>query len=81
MDQAMGDLQTQLEEIKRFYEEERNIRQRLENEVQALRNGMHHVPMGQNQGQTMNGKDGGESLKRDSAEGEGDRDGKRQRTE
>jgi transcriptional regulator CBF1 len=84
MDQAMGDLQTQLEEIKRFYEEERNIRQRLENELQALRSGMHHVPMnvGQNpvQGQSMNGKDG-ESLKRDAGEGDGDRDGKRQRTE
>jgi transcriptional regulator CBF1 len=82
MDQAMGDLQTQLEEIKRFYEEERNIRQRLENEIQGLRSGMHHVAMNVNQiqGQGMSGKEG-ESLKRDAAEGEGDRDGKRQRTE
>jgi len=83
MDQAMGDLQTQLEEIKRFYEEERNIRQRLENELQALRNGMHHVAISgtnQVQGQAMSGKDG-EGLKRDPVEIEGDREGKRQRTE
>jgi bHLH factor len=85
MDQAMGDLQTQLEEIKRFYEEERNIRQRLENELQGLRSGLHSIQMSggvqQVQGQGMGGKDV-ESLKRDAVEGgEGDRDGKRQRTE
>ena len=84
MDQAMGDLQTQLEEIKRFYEEERNIRQRLENELQGMRTGIHHVQMavGQNQvqGGGMNGKEG-EGPKRDAADGDGDRDGKRQRTE
>ncbi|KXN83196.1 Centromere-binding protein 1 [Leucoagaricus sp. SymC.cos] len=38
MDQAMGDLQNQLEEVKRMWEEERNARQRLELELENLRN-------------------------------------------
>lgn len=38
MDQAMGDLQNQLEEVKRMWEEERNARQRLELELETLRN-------------------------------------------
>src|SRR5882757_1746547 len=67
MDQAMGDLQTQLEEIKRFYEEERNIRQRLENELQALRSGIHHLSGGVQQNQIQGGKEG-ENLKRDTGE-------------
>lgn len=37
MDQAMGDLQTQLEEMRRLWEEERDARQRVEKEVVALR--------------------------------------------
>ena len=37
MDQAMGDLQTQLEEVRRLWEEERNVRQRLESELNMLR--------------------------------------------
>lgn len=83
MDQAMGDLQTQLEEIKRFYEEERNIRQRLENELQGMRTGIQHVQMAVGQNQSGHGISGKESegLKRDAADGDGDRDGKRQRTE
>ncbi|KAF8644020.1 hypothetical protein AX16_008736 [Volvariella volvacea WC 439] len=40
MDQAMGDLQAQLEEVKRLWEEERLARQRLESELEVLR-GMH----------------------------------------
>ncbi|KAJ3552580.1 hypothetical protein NP233_g12847 [Leucocoprinus birnbaumii] len=38
MDQAMGDLQNQLEEVKRMWEEERNARQRVELELETLRN-------------------------------------------
>lgn len=41
MDQAMGDLQNQLEEVKRMWEEERNARQRLELELENLRNVTH----------------------------------------
>lgn len=40
MDQAMGDLQAQLEEVRRAWDEERAQRQRLETELQVLR-GMH----------------------------------------
>ncbi|KAI0085550.1 hypothetical protein BDY19DRAFT_987019 [Irpex rosettiformis] len=37
MDQAMGDLQSQLDEVKRLWEEERIARQRLEVELAALK--------------------------------------------
>lgn len=37
MDQAMGDLQAQLEEMRRLWEEERAARQRAENELEVLR--------------------------------------------
>lgn len=37
MDQAMGDLQAQLEDIRRLWEEERIARQRAENELDVLR--------------------------------------------
>lgn len=37
MDQAMGDLQAQLEEMRRLWEEERQTRQRLEAEVHLLK--------------------------------------------
>lgn len=37
MDQAMGDLQAQLEEVRRMWDEERAARQRLEAELQVLR--------------------------------------------
>ncbi|KAF8628572.1 hypothetical protein AX17_005968 [Amanita inopinata Kibby_2008] len=42
MDQAMGDLQAQLEEMKRLWEEERMARQRAENEIELLRS-MHGI--------------------------------------
>lgn len=42
MDQAMGDLQAQLEEMRRLWEEERAARQRAENELEVLRG----VPQG-----------------------------------
>ena len=38
MDQAMGDLQAQLEEVKRRWEEETMLRSRAEAELEALRN-------------------------------------------
>lgn len=77
MDQAMGDLQAQLEEVKRMWDEERLARQRLENELAAFR-GMGGASK----------DDGGAGTKRRSVdnpsgagESEGDRDGKRQKTE
>ncbi|CAK5271202.1 unnamed protein product [Mycena citricolor] len=39
MDQAMGDLQVQLDEIRRMWDEERMNRQRVEQELEALRGG------------------------------------------
>lgn len=38
MDQAMGDLQAQLEEVKRMWEEERMARNRLEAELEVFKN-------------------------------------------
>ncbi|KAI0830329.1 hypothetical protein BC628DRAFT_1357443 [Trametes gibbosa] len=43
MDQAMGDLQAQLEEMRRMWEEERQARQRAEAELELLRG---HAPTG-----------------------------------
>lgn len=84
MDQAMGDLQTQLEEVKRMWEEERMARQRAENELEGLRRaGGQNAQQNQNQNQNQgaNGK-AGEKRDGDVAEGSDvDRDGKRQRTE
>lgn len=37
MDQAMGDLQAQLEEMRRLWEEERAARQRADSELEVLR--------------------------------------------
>lgn len=37
MDQAMGDLQAQLEEVKRLWEEERMARSRFEAELEAFK--------------------------------------------
>ncbi|KAI0049029.1 hypothetical protein FA95DRAFT_1489956 [Auriscalpium vulgare] len=68
MDQAMGDLQAQLEEMRRLWEEERAGRQRAEAELETLRGGA----------AGEGAKEGGE--KKD-AEGEGERGGKRQRVE
>lgn len=39
MDQAMGDLQNQLEEVRRMWDEERSARQRAEAELEVLRGG------------------------------------------
>lgn len=39
MDQAMGDLQAQLDEVRRLWEEERAARQRVEAELEAFKTG------------------------------------------
>ncbi|KAH9932846.1 hypothetical protein B0H21DRAFT_760478 [Amylocystis lapponica] len=46
MDQAMGDLQAQLEEMRRMWDEERIARQRLESELEVLRGVQQGLPMG-----------------------------------
>ncbi|KAJ7730657.1 hypothetical protein DFH07DRAFT_848388 [Mycena maculata] len=67
MDQAMGDLQVQLDEIRRMWEEERMNRQRAEQELEQLRGSKGA---------------GGSAEKRSSPErGDGDGPDKRQRTE
>lgn len=103
MDQAMGDLQNQLEEVKRMWEEERNARQRLEMEVESLRNSAANgvasaLPPPAASGTNVKSSDSGAidpatGNKRKSEEvgeqtngtatanGDGDRDGKRQRTD
>jgi len=89
MDQAMGDLQAQLEEIKRLWEEERAARARAEAELEQLRNSLN----GPN-GSVPAKDDNLAGTKRRSVEASGEevadatvatadaeRDGKRQRTE
>ncbi|KAK0470011.1 uncharacterized protein EV420DRAFT_1497938 [Desarmillaria tabescens] len=41
MDQAMGDLQAQLEDMRKMWEEERANRQRIEAEIETIRSGAH----------------------------------------
>ncbi|KAF7334382.1 hypothetical protein MVEN_02267100 [Mycena venus] len=65
MDQAMGDLQVQLDEIRRMWEEERMQRQRAEQELETLRG---------------NTAASGSAEKRNNPDAESG-DGKRQRTE
>jgi hypothetical protein len=76
MDQAMGDLQAQLEEVKRRWEEESMLRSRAEAELEALKN-IHGIS-----GNTPKEDVG---TKRRSTEVPGkegaERDGKRQRTD
>ncbi|KAJ7699351.1 hypothetical protein B0H17DRAFT_1049507 [Mycena rosella] len=67
MDQAMGDLQVQLDEIRRMWEEERMGRQRAEHELEALRGGKGAGAGGEKRASPEGGDEGGE--------------GKRQRTE
>ncbi|KAH9476866.1 Psilocybin cluster transcription regulator [Psilocybe cubensis] len=92
MDQAMGDLQAQLEEVKRLWEEERMARTRLEAELEVLRN-MNGVNAGSAPaskdesaaGTKRRSTDGAEAAtaatESSTANAEGERDGKRQRTE
>ncbi|RDB23398.1 Transcriptional regulator CBF1 [Hypsizygus marmoreus] len=84
MDQAMGDLQTQLEEMKKMWDEERNMRLRAENELEALRSAVaaagnaavaaaqaQNQAAGQQGGQPVHARSETQSLKRD-AETAGD---------
>jgi transcriptional regulator CBF1 len=79
MDQAMSDLQAQLEEMKRLWDEERMARQRAESELELLRS-MHGIAAGQS-GSKPEGDGGGKRRNDDAEPGDGDRDGKRPRTE
>ncbi|KDQ55938.1 hypothetical protein JAAARDRAFT_36714 [Jaapia argillacea MUCL 33604] len=94
MDQAMGDLQAQLEEMRRMWEEERVARQRLESELEVVRGvqgGRSAARKDASRSRSPDGdKDvGGKRRSRDENEveesgendGEGDRDGKRQRVD
>lgn len=78
MDQAMGDLQAQLEEVKRLWEEERMARTKLDAELEALR---------KSTGSSTTKNESLASAKKRNAEGqEGgadaeDRDGKRARVD
>ncbi|KAF8154219.1 hypothetical protein B0H34DRAFT_720962 [Crassisporium funariophilum] len=83
MDQAMGDLQAQLEEVKRMWEEERMARTRLETELEVSRS-MNGI------GGNVAKEESTAGTKRRSVEVDGngeaivggdDRDGKRQRTD
>ncbi|KAJ7270671.1 hypothetical protein B0H12DRAFT_1008823 [Mycena haematopus] len=68
MDQAMGDLQVQLDEIRRMWEEERMLRQRAEQELEGLR------------GNSAPSSSGEKRATPEGGEAEGG-DSKRQRTE
>ena len=83
MDQAMGDLQAQLEEVKRRWEEERLLRSHAETELEAMKS-MNGISGNSSQ------EDGVVGTKRRSTEGAGkpqgttegaERDGKRQRVD
>lgn len=60
MDQAMGDLQAQLEEMRRLWEEERIARQRAESELDVLR-GMQSASGGMSNNGIGDGADGRKS--------------------
>jgi len=77
MDQAMGDLQAQLEEVKRRWEEETMLRSRAEAELEALRNiSSKEEGVAGTKRRNLDDNDGTSQ----SQEG-GERDGKRQRTD
>ncbi|KNZ75539.1 Centromere-binding protein 1 [Termitomyces sp. J132] len=88
MDQAMGDLQTQLEEMKKMWEAEREGRGRAEAELEALRSAMAAVSSASASGltpqsaqvQPVHARPESGSLKRDAGE-EADKDGKKQRVD
>lgn len=72
MDQAMGDLQAQLDEMRRMWEQEREARQRLESEVATLRSDKNNAAAAA----TSNANPGAGGSEED-----GDRGGKRKRAE
>ncbi|KAF8797556.1 hypothetical protein BYT27DRAFT_7125264 [Phlegmacium glaucopus] len=80
MDQAMGDLQAQLEEVKRRWEEETMLRSRAEAELEALRNisSKEEGAVGTKRRSVDDNEGTGKSQA--TTEG-GERDGKRQRTD
>ena len=73
MDQAMGDLQAQLDEMRRMWEQEREARQRLESEVGTLRSDKNNAAAAA--ATSTAGAGGG------GADEDDDRGGKRKRTE
>lgn len=73
MDQAMGDLQAQLDEMRRMWEQEREARQRLETDLTALRSDKNNTAAVAATSNAGAGGGGGEE--------DGDRGGKRKRTE
>lgn len=78
MDQAMGDLQAQLEDVKRAWEEERMARTRLDAELDALKNATGTTTKDE---MSVSGKKRNvEGQKGSAAEAE-ERDGKRMRVE
>jgi transcriptional regulator CBF1 len=61
MDQAMGDLQGQLEDMRRMWEEERNARVRAEGELEVLRGAVRErTPQDGANGKKRAGEEGGE---------------------
>ena len=86
MDQAMGDLQAQLEEVKRRWEEETMLRSRAEAELEALKN-MNGISGSTSKedvsaGTKRRSTDDNEGASKSQATTEGaERDGKRQRTD
>jgi hypothetical protein len=77
MDQAMGDLQAQLEEMRRLWEEEVLKKQRVEKELEALRGGRG----GGNTSHVRSRSPGAGKSDRESEEEAEPRTGKRQRVE
>jgi hypothetical protein len=84
MDQAMGDLQAQLDEVRRMWEEERKAKQAVEKELNQLKG----VSVGENKNENgtegSKGSEGTGNKRRGDGEGEvaeGERDGKRLRGE
>lgn len=75
MDQAMGDLQAQLDEMRRMWEQEREGRQRIESELTALRADKSNSASAAVTTNANNGASGS------GVDEEGDRGGKRKRTE
>ncbi|KAF8064064.1 hypothetical protein FPV67DRAFT_1420028, partial [Lyophyllum atratum] len=83
MDQAMGDLQTQLEEMKKMWEEERLAKMRAENDLETLRGALANS-QNVNQQQAIHARMESQSLKRDAetaGASDADKDGKKQRAD
>lgn len=72
MDQAMGDLQAQLEEMRNLWNEERVARQRAESELDVLRGG---------HGRTSSGSPPGGGKPTEGAQDQGKESSKREREE